>query len=68
MEVNKEHVIDSALIGNFNVLFPPLAYSIRNHPELTVKEKKRLNKLLKKIQASLLAKTCFRTFKEEHYI
>lgn len=64
IELDKEWVIDNALIGNYNAMFPYLLLSIEKHSDLTVLEKKRFKKLLQKVHQSLLNKTCFRTFKD----
>lgn len=65
IELDKEWVIDNALIGNYNAMFPYLLLSIEKHTNLTAEEKRRFKKLLRKVHKSLRDKTCFRTFKEE---
>lgn len=64
MDIKEEWLRDNLLIGNYNVAFPYLKFSVKNHSALTDKEKKSLIKALNKVQAVLLNKTCFRTFKE----
>lgn len=64
IEFNSEHLLDSALASNTLPFFTIIEGCLRRHPEIDVKDKKRLIKHLKKLRAAANT-VCFKTnFKE----